>query len=188
MSIKSALACAGLGLAAFALASCSVFGDDSQSLAPGMTEQQAVAKMGQPDLTDTVAPANHNGFTLLRYVWLDSGKAGLFGPDQHLVSIEKIEPATAPTANSAAGSNSGGTAGPAANASVNPAATSSGATETVQMEAPPAEPPQEFDPINTPLNYTFFPLKALFIYIGAGLECVTGAGCHSPNLPSPSAS
>ncbi|HEY6421241.1 MAG TPA: hypothetical protein VIX59_19765 [Candidatus Binataceae bacterium] len=173
MSLRSLLACAGLGLATFVLASCAAIGGgDSQPLAPGMTEQQAIAKMGQPDLTDTVAQSNH-GFTLLRYVWLDSGKAALFGPDQHLVRIEQLQTAS----------------NPAADASVKAATpTSPAATDTVEMEAAPSGPPQEFDPINTPLNYAFFPLKALLMYIGAGLECVTGAGCHGPNLPPPSAS
>jgi hypothetical protein len=50
------------------------------------------------------------------------------------------------------------------------------------------QPPTEFDPIGTPLNYTFFPLKAALIYLGAGLNCVAGGGCRKPQLPSPSSS
>ena len=48
------------------------------------------------------------------------------------------------------------------------------------------QPPSTFDPIATPLNYTFFPIKAAFIYIGAGLNCAAGAGCQKPKLPNPS--
>jgi hypothetical protein len=45
-----------------------------------------------------------------------------------------------------------------------------------------------FDPINTPLNYIFFPAKAAAIYFGAGVNCVGGGGCAKPQLPPPSAS
>ena len=48
------------------------------------------------------------------------------------------------------------------------------------------QPPSTFDPIATPLNYGFFPIKAAFIYIGAGLNCAAGAGCQKPKLPDPS--
>jgi len=40
--------------------------------------------------------------------------------------------------------------------------------------------------LETPFNYAFFPIKAAFIYIGAGLNCVGGGGCQKPRLPSPS--
>ncbi|MGB6088465.1 MAG: hypothetical protein WBG26_03135, partial [Candidatus Binataceae bacterium] len=47
------------------------------------------------------------------------------------------------------------------------------------------QPPASFDPINTPLNYAFYPIRAGLIYLGAGLNCVAGGGCHQPQLPSP---
>ncbi|MGA6974353.1 MAG: hypothetical protein WBY93_22185, partial [Candidatus Binatus sp.] len=48
--------------------------------------------------------------------------------------------------------------------------------------------PEPFDPIETPLNYLFYPAKAATIYFGAGLTCATGGGCEKPPLPGPSAS
>jgi hypothetical protein len=45
------------------------------------------------------------------------------------------------------------------------------------------EPSPPFDPIQTPLDYFFYPVKAAFVYIGAGLNCVGGGGCHVPTLP-----
>ncbi|MGC1675950.1 MAG: hypothetical protein WA740_00345 [Candidatus Binataceae bacterium] len=48
------------------------------------------------------------------------------------------------------------------------------------------QPPTSFDPINTPLNYAFYPIRAGLMYLGAGLNCVAGGGCHQPQLPSPS--
>jgi len=61
------------------------------------------------------------------------------------------------------------------------------APEKAQAEAQARnQPPSTFDPIATPLNYTFFPIKAAFIYIGAGLNCAAGAGCQKPKLPDPS--
>jgi hypothetical protein len=47
------------------------------------------------------------------------------------------------------------------------------------------QPPAAFDPINTPLNYAFYPIRAGLIYLGAGLNCVAGGGCHKPEVPSP---
>lgn len=40
-----------------------------------------------------------------------------------------------------------------------------------------------FDPIQTPFDYAFYPFKAAMVYIGAGLNCIGGNGCHSPQLP-----
>ncbi|HYB90437.1 MAG TPA: hypothetical protein VEC38_05265 [Candidatus Binataceae bacterium] len=53
---------------------------------------------------------------------------------------------------------------------------------TAEAEAQP-EANIAFDPITTPLNYAFFPIRAAFIYIGAGLNCVAGGACHKPTLP-----
>jgi len=47
-------------------------------------------------------------------------------------------------------------------------------------------PPQRFDPIETPLDYLFYPVKAGAVYFGAGVNCVGGGGCQKPQLPSPS--
>jgi len=54
-----------------------------------------------------------------------------------------------------------------------------------EVQARNQPPPSTFDPIETPLNYTFFPIKAALIYIGAGLNCVAGS-CQKPKLPDPS--
>jgi len=45
---------------------------------------------------------------------------------------------------------------------------------------------QPFDPIETPLNYLFFPVKAGFNYLGAGLNCVAGTDCRKPQITLPS--
>jgi hypothetical protein len=136
---------------ALAIASCSTT-ESSATLTAGMTPGQAVAAMGQPDLKDSVPDPNHSGASVLRYVWLDSGKVAVFGSDNKVASIQQIEPAEK-------------------------------AKAEVEAES---RPPEEFDPITTPLNYAFFPIKAAFMYLGAGLNCVAGGGCHKPDLPSPS--
>ncbi|HEV2170880.1 MAG TPA: hypothetical protein VGR40_08025 [Candidatus Binatus sp.] len=48
-----------------------------------------------------------------------------------------------------------------------------------------ATPERPFDPVQTPLDYAFFPLKAAIIYAGAGLQCVVGGPCSKPRLPYP---
>lgn len=137
---------------AFAGASCSTSSSSSNSaLAAGMTADQAVDAMGQPDLKDSVADPNHPGATVLRYVWLDSGKVAVFGSNNRVASIQHIEPAEA----------------------------------TKQQIETANQPPSTFDPINTPLNYAFYPIRAGLIYLGAGLNCVAGGGCHQPQVPSP---
>ncbi|HLX36810.1 MAG TPA: hypothetical protein VKR29_03380 [Candidatus Binataceae bacterium] len=40
-----------------------------------------------------------------------------------------------------------------------------------------------FDPIQTPLDYVFYPVRAAFVVIGAGLNCIGGGGCHAPQFP-----
>ncbi len=137
---------------AFALAACSA--TSSATLAPGMTPDQAVQSMGTPDLKDSIPDPNHSGATVLRYVWLDSGKVAIFGPNDRVASIQQIEPAEK---------------------------TQAEAEASVQQH-----PDRAFDPIDTPLNYAFFPIRAAFIYIGAGLNCAVGSGCHKPKLPDPS--
>ncbi|MFZ0889508.1 MAG: hypothetical protein WA005_13725 [Candidatus Binataceae bacterium] len=64
----------------------------SKNLEPGMTQDQAVQAMGQPDLKDFV-PGPSSGAKLSRYTWLTPGKAATFGPDNHIVSIENVSTA-----------------------------------------------------------------------------------------------
>jgi hypothetical protein len=132
-------------------ASCSAASSNA-SLTTGMSPEQAVQAMGQPDLKDSVADPSHSGASVLRYVWLDSGKVAVFNSNDRIASIQQIEPAQKAKA---------------------------------ELEAQ-NQPPAEFDPISTPLNYAFFPIKAAFMYLGAGLSCVVGSGCRKPELPSPS--
>jgi hypothetical protein len=136
---------------ALTAASCSAASSNA-TLTTGMSPEQAVQAMGQPDLKDSVADPNHGGASVLRYVWLDSGKVAVFNSSDRIASIQQIEPAEKAKA---------------------------------ELEAQ-NQPPTEFDPITTPLNYGFFPIKAAFMYLGAGLNCVVGAGCRKPELPSPS--
>jgi hypothetical protein len=46
------------------------------------------------------------------------------------------------------------------------------------------QPSAPFDPISTPVSYAFYPIRAMFIYLGAGLNCAVGAQCTKPALPS----
>jgi hypothetical protein len=39
-----------------------------------MTADETVQAMGPPDLKDSVPDPDHSGATVLRYVWLDSGR------------------------------------------------------------------------------------------------------------------
>jgi len=138
-------------LALFAVA-CSTF--KTATLSPGMTPDQTVQAMGQPDLRDSITDPKHSGASVLRYVWLDSGKAAIFGSDNRVASIQNVETNT---------------------------------KQHVEDEARAQQaPPQEFDPINTPLNYLFFPVKAGLTYLGAGANCLGGGSCQRPTLPPPS--
>jgi hypothetical protein len=151
MSARRFVASASALLLALAVASCSTASNHA-SLTAGMTADETVQAMGQPDLRDSVPDPDHSGATVLRYVWLDSGKVAVFGANDRVASIQQIE-----------------------------------APEKVQAEVQARnQPPSTFDPIETPLNYTFFPIKAAFIYIGAGLNCAAGGGCQKPKLPDPS--
>ncbi len=153
MSVRPLIAKALAFLLALELAACSAASNNTP-LTTGMTPDQAVQSMGTPDLKDSIPDPNHSGGTVLRYVWLDSGKVAVFGANNRVASIQQIEPA-----------------------------------EKTQEEAEARTQPQPeraFDPIDTPLNYTFFPIRAAFIYIGAGLNCAAGGGCHKPKLPDPS--
>lgn len=151
MSARRFATSAAALLLALAIASCSTASNHA-SLAAGMTADETVQAMGPPDLKDSVPDPDHSGATVLRYVWLDSGKVAVFGSNDRVASIQQIE-----------------------------------APEKAQAEVQARnQPPSTFDPIATPLNYTFFPIKAAFIYIGAGLNCAAGGGCQKPKLPDPS--
>ncbi len=142
-----------LGLLAFSLVACSAM--QTKTLSPGMTPDQAVRAMGEPDLKDNIPDPNHSGASVLRFVWLDPGKAAIFGSDERVASIQNVE---------------------------------SNTKQHLEQQVQESGPPQVFDPINTPLNYLFFPVKAATIYFGAGVNCIGGGGCQTPTLPPPSAS
>jgi hypothetical protein len=158
MTLRRPFSRAAILLLALFVAGCSTI--KSGSLSPGMTPAQAVQTMGEPDLKDTIADPNHSGAIVSRYVWLEPGKAAIFGTDDRLASVQNIE----------VGANT---------------------KQQVEQQAhaeQAAQAPEPFDPIETPLNYLFFPAKAATIYFGAGLSCATGGGCEKPQLPPPSAS
>ena len=152
MTLQTFLARAAVGLLALFAVACS--GLNSGSLSTGMTPEQSVQAMGQPDLKDNIADPNHSGASVLRYVWLEPGKAAIFGSDDRLASIQDVE-------------------------------TNTKQRVELQAQVAAAGPPQQFDPIETPLNYFFFPVKAGIMYFGAGVNCVGGGGCRKPELPSP---
>src|ERR1035437_10735219 len=151
MTLQTFLARAAVGLLALFAVACS--GLNSGSLSTGMTPEQSVQAMGQPDLKDNIADPNHSGASVLRYVWLEPGKAAIFGSDDRLASIQDVETNTK--------------------------------LRVEQQAHAEATPPQQFDLIETPLNYLFFPVKAATIYFGAGVIGVGGGGCRKPELPSP---
>jgi hypothetical protein len=139
-----------LGALALLIVGCAAqSGSGTGTLKAGMTTDQTVEAMGQPDLKDNVPSANNNGPALLRYTWLNAGEAAIFGPDMRVANIVNVGPSPATLA------------------------------EAQEQQQP--KPP--FDPIQTPLDYFFYPVKAAFVYIGAGLNCVGGGGCHTPKLP-----
>jgi len=157
MTLRTLLACAAVALLALFAVGCSTM--KSGTLSTGMTPDQAVQVMGQPDLKDNIADPNHSGASVLRYVWLEPGKAAIFGSDDRLASIQNVETNT---------------------------------QQHVEQQAHvevfrPGQQPQPFDPIQTPLDYLFYPVKAATIYFGAGVNCVGGGPCQKPQLPPPSA-
>jgi hypothetical protein len=140
-----------LGALAMLIIGCAAqSGGGGASLKAGMTTDQAVEAMGQPDLKDNIPAANHNGPDLLRYTWLNAGEAAVFGPDMKVASIVNVGPTPS----------------------------------TLQEEAQRQQEVQRpFDPIQTPFDYVFYPFKAAMVFIGAGLNCLGGNGCHTPPLP-----
>ena len=138
-----------LGALALLIVGCAAQGGSGGSLQVGMSTDQAVAAMGQPDLKDNIDAPNHTGPAALRYTWLNAGEAAIFGPDMRVASI------------------------------VNVGSSPSTLAEAAQQEQ--MKPP--FDPIQTPFDYVFYPFKAAMVYLGAGLNCIGGGGCHTPPLP-----
>jgi hypothetical protein len=154
MSLWSNLTRVAVAALALVAAACSM--TRSGTLNPGMSPDQTIQSMGQPDLKDNIADPRHTGVSVLRFVWLDSGKAAIFGPDDKLINVQTVETNT---------------------------------KQKVEQQAKAADhPPESFDPIETPLNYLFFPVKAGLTYLGAGANCVGGGGCQAPELPPPGAS
>src|SRR5882757_10704908 len=89
MTLKTFTIRMALGVLALFAVACST--TKSGNLSPGMTSDQTVQAMGQPDLKDNIADPNHNGASVLRYVWLDSGKAAVFGADGRLANVQTVE-------------------------------------------------------------------------------------------------
>ena len=137
-----------LGAMLLLVAGCAAQSGGGGNLKVGMTADQAVEAMGQPDLKDTVADRNHTGPAVLRYTWLNAGEAAVFSPDMKVADIINVGPAPSTLA-----------------------------------EAQPEQMKPAFDPIQTPFDYAFYPIRAAFIYLGAGLNCIGGGGCHTPPLP-----
>ena len=147
--MRTFIRCWWIGAMLILLAGCSAqSGGNGGTLKVGMTTDQAVEAMGQPDLKDNVPAPNNNGPALLRYTWLNAGEAAVFGPDMRVANIVNVGPAPSTVAEA----------------------------QQEQMRPP-------FDPIQTPLDYVFYPFKAAFVFIGAGLNCVGGGGCHAPQFP-----
>src|SRR5229473_4577135 len=134
MTLKTFSMRAALGVLALFAVACST--TKSGNLSPGMTPDQTVQAMGQPDLKDDIADPNHNGASVLRYVWLEPGKAAIFGSDNRLASVQDVETNTKLKVE-----------------------------QQAHAEAVAAGPPQRFDPIATPLDYFFYPVKAGAVYI-----------------------
>ena len=136
-----------LGILVLLMVGCSTM-QKSGSLQTGMSSDQAVEAMGQPDLKDNVADPSHSGATVLRYTWLSAGEAAVFDSNMKVASIQNVGPSP------------------------------STVQETQTQGIQPA-----FDPIQTPLDYAFYPVRVAFTYLGAGLNCLGGGGCHTPPLP-----
>jgi hypothetical protein len=156
ITLRTLLARAAIGLLALFVVACAAA--QPTGLSAGMTPDQTVQAMGEPDLKDAIPDPNHSGASVTRYVWLQPGKAAIFGTDNRVASVQAVETDT-----------------------------QQHVEQQAHAEAAVAQP-EPFDPIETPLNYLFYPAKAATIYFGAGLTCATGGGCEKPPLPGPSAS
>lgn len=86
-----------LGALALMIVGCAAQGGGGGgSLKTGMTADQAVEAMGQPDLKDNVPDPNHGGSSMTRYTWLNAGEAAVFGPDMRVTSVINVG-SSAPT-------------------------------------------------------------------------------------------
>ncbi len=81
--------CWWLGALAIVIAGCAAQ-NGGGSLQTGMSVDQAVEAMGQPDLKDSVPDPDHTGATMLRYTWLTPGEAAIFGPNMRIASIVNV--------------------------------------------------------------------------------------------------
>src|SRR5260370_16552402 len=88
-TLRTFIARAALGAFALFTVACST--TKTASLSPGMTPDQTVQAMGQPDLKDNIADPNHNGASVLRYAWLDSAKAAIFGSDDRVARVQHFQ-------------------------------------------------------------------------------------------------
>jgi hypothetical protein len=153
MKLRSLLTVFVFAILPLTVAACSTTKGPGQ-LQVGMTPDEAVQTMGEPDLKDNVADPAHSGANVLRFTWIDSGKSAVFSSNQKIASIQNVDLTTK--------------------------------KDIVEEQQAAASPPPPFDPINTPLNYLFFPVKAGFTYLGAGLNCVAGDACRKPQIAPPS--
>ncbi|HVN63241.1 MAG TPA: hypothetical protein VMT58_01290 [Candidatus Binataceae bacterium] len=152
MTPRNFLAYFAFAILPFVAGACATAG--AGALKTGMTPTQTIQAMGQPDLRDDVPDPNHSGARVLRYIWLDPGKAAVFSANDRVASIQDVE---------------------------------SGTKKQLEEQQAHATP-SHFDPVQTPLDYMFYPIKASFIYLGAGANCVGGGSCRVPKLPPPSTS
>ncbi len=152
MTVRTGIVHIGLLILVCTLAACSTQ-NSSSDLHAGMTPDEAVQAMGEPDLKDNVADPAHSGAQVLRYTWVDAGKTAIFDADNKIETVQNVNLATKQQAQQV--------------------------SEQTQMV-------RQFDPIETPLNYLFFPIKAGFTYLGAGLNCVAGTDCRKPQITLPS--
>ncbi len=152
MTFRTALVRLALSILTVALAACSAQSSNAD-LHAGMTPNEAVQAMGEPDLKDNVSDPAHSGAEVLRYTWVDAGKTAIFNSDNKIETVQNVNLAT---------------------------------KQEAQQVSEQTKMAQPFDPIETPLNYLFFPVKAGFNYLGAGLNCVAGSDCRKPQISLPS--
>src|ERR1039457_1591799 len=79
-----------MGALALLIVGCAAQNGGGGSLRTGMTTDQAVEAMGQPDLKDNVPDPNHTSSAMLRYTWLEPGEAAVLGPDMRVASIINV--------------------------------------------------------------------------------------------------
>src|SRR5271163_3187366 len=89
ITLRTLLARAAIGLLALFVVACAAA--QPTGLSAGMTPDQTVQAMGEPDLKDAIPDPNHSGASVTRYVWLQPGKAAIFSPDNRLASVQNVE-------------------------------------------------------------------------------------------------